>query len=112
MYYLYHQGEKNRHVTNVSSVRFEDFTAVTMKNSVYWDVTRCGTLRTDVVPCSPNLATLMTEAICSFETSILTRITQRSTPGDGFLHSHSRKNLKPYKESIVLCTLIVNVLFK
>jgi hypothetical protein len=26
-------------------VRFEDFTAVTMKNSVFWDVTPCGSCK-------------------------------------------------------------------
>jgi hypothetical protein len=30
------------------SVRFEVVTAVTMKNAVYWDVSSCGFLRTDV----------------------------------------------------------------
>jgi hypothetical protein len=29
-------------------VRFEVFTAVTMKNGVFWDVTSCGSVRTDV----------------------------------------------------------------
>jgi hypothetical protein len=29
-------------------VRFEVFTAVTMKNSVFWDVTPCGLVRADV----------------------------------------------------------------
>jgi hypothetical protein len=31
-----------------SYVRFEVFTAVTKKNGVFWDVTPCGCLRTDV----------------------------------------------------------------
>jgi hypothetical protein len=32
----------------VDSVKFEVFTAVTMKNGVFWDVTPCDSLRTDV----------------------------------------------------------------
>jgi hypothetical protein len=28
--------------------RFEFFTAVTMKNAIFWDVTSCGFVRTDV----------------------------------------------------------------
>jgi hypothetical protein len=31
----------------ITYVRFEVFTAVTMKNCVFWDVTPCGSLRTD-----------------------------------------------------------------
>jgi hypothetical protein len=27
---------------NSDQIRFEDFTAVTMKNNVFWDVTPCG----------------------------------------------------------------------
>jgi hypothetical protein len=30
---------------NLSVVRFEVFTAVTMKNSVFWDVTPCGSCK-------------------------------------------------------------------
>jgi hypothetical protein len=32
----------------VKFVRFEVFTAVNMKNGVFWDVTPCGSVRTDV----------------------------------------------------------------
>jgi hypothetical protein len=32
-------------VINVISVRFEVFTAVTMKNGVFWDITPCGSCR-------------------------------------------------------------------
>jgi hypothetical protein len=31
-----------RQETNIRNVRFEVFTAVTMKNGVFWDVTPCG----------------------------------------------------------------------
>jgi hypothetical protein len=33
---------------NPNSVRSEVFTAVTMKTAVFWDVTPCGSLRTNV----------------------------------------------------------------
>jgi hypothetical protein len=46
-------------------LRFEVFTAATMKNAVFWDV--------------PDI-TLMMEAIWSSETSVLTRATRRTNP--------------------------------
>jgi hypothetical protein len=42
------------------------------------------------------LFTLMMEAICSSETSILTRAKRHNIPEYGILHSHRRKNLKSY----------------
>jgi hypothetical protein len=35
-------------------VRFEVFTAVTMKNAVFWDVTQCGSFKTDVSDAPPS----------------------------------------------------------
>jgi hypothetical protein len=43
----------------------------------------------------PFLFNLMVEEICSSETSVLTRATQRNIP-EGVLHSHRHKNLKSY----------------
>jgi hypothetical protein len=40
----------------------------------------------------------MKEALGSSEMSVLTRATQRKIPEDTILYSHSRKNLKSYKE--------------
>jgi hypothetical protein len=51
-------------------VRFEDFTAVTMKNAVFWNVTQCGSCKNR-----------------RFEgMSVLTRATQRNIPEVGILH--------------------------
>jgi hypothetical protein len=96
-------------------VRFEVFTAVTMKNVVFWDVKSCGSyvseerlcsmirvkksasyeqcvfqllVAASVVLTSPILCTLMTEEISSSETSALRTATRRNIPDDGILHSH------------------------
>jgi hypothetical protein len=42
------------------------------------------------------LFTLMMEAICSSEISVLTRAIQCHFPEDGILHSHRHENLKSY----------------
>jgi hypothetical protein len=45
---------------------------------------------------SSRIFTPVMEAIHSFETSVLTRATQRHIPEDGMLHSPGRENLKSY----------------
>jgi hypothetical protein len=39
---------KNERRQEIKYIRFEVFTAVTMKNAVFWDVTRVTLVRTDV----------------------------------------------------------------
>jgi hypothetical protein len=59
-------------IINKKYVRFEVFTAVTMKNGIFWDVMLCGSCHI-----------LMKEALCSCKTSVLTEphgITSQKTP--------------------------------
>jgi hypothetical protein len=88
--------------TRKHNVRFDVFTAVTMKNAIFWDVASCrpcvnrrfgGTFRLHLQDCSlqtpayagsslADFSTLKIEAIRSSETSVHTRSTRRHIPED------------------------------
>jgi hypothetical protein len=80
-----------KHKPFFMNVRFEVFTAVTMKNGVFLVVKPWGSFGIS----SPIFVTLMKEAPDSSETSALTRATQLNNPEDtiqnrGILRSHLR----------------------
>jgi hypothetical protein len=69
--------------------------------SIIW-VTRIGEVGTLAVTSNRSrLRSLMMEAIRSYETSVITRVTRCHIPEDGILHSHSSENPKSYKGSLV-----------
>jgi hypothetical protein len=84
-------------------LRFEVFTAVNMKNAVFWDVTPCGSCKNRLwedritsiisdknrqargIAVKPISVNLIMEAILSSKTSVLTTATWRNIPEDGIL---------------------------
>jgi hypothetical protein len=84
-----------------------------MKNGVFWDVTRCGSCKNRLsasfirvtkigelgtLAVTSNQRTLRrnTKRLSFYETSVLTRATERNIPGDTILHNHHRENHKSY----------------
>jgi hypothetical protein len=80
IYSLHNQGGKNQRPRNSVRINQQLLLLVAAK----------------AVIISLILVILMMEAIFSFETSVLTRATQRNIPQNSILHSHRRGNLKYY----------------
>jgi hypothetical protein len=85
---LNYQGDKNRRARYVcSNQQPKHYDKVFLRSERRLLVTAN-------VPTSPIPVTLITDAIHSSETSVLTRSTRSNSPGDGILHSHLRENLR------------------
>jgi hypothetical protein len=108
LYSLIESSTLHTNTKPFSRCNIEVFTAATIKNAVFWDVTPCGSCKilfirsvlqlvvtADVVSSSMILSNVMV-VIRSSEMSTLSRATRRQIPEGGSLHSNRHENFKSF----------------
>jgi hypothetical protein len=84
-----------------------------MVNAVFWVVTACGFVKTELLLAlllaPTDFFTLMMQSISSSETLVLTKATRHHIPEEGIFHSYRRKNFKSY--IAIFCLMLLPLEF-